>query len=65
MPGDVSAGDVFLAVTAWRAQCLSAGIALRILSGGLGSDGWLDQEIKNSVRYFKLHLRVCVIFSFY
>jgi hypothetical protein len=58
MPGDVPASDVFLAVTSWRAKCLTAGIVLRILSGGLGSDGWLDQEIKNNVRYFKLHLRV-------
>ena len=65
MPGDVSSGDVFLAVTSWRAKCLTAGIVLRILSGGLGSDGWLDQEIKNGVRYFKLHLWVCVIFPFY
>ena len=63
MPGDVSSGDVFLAVTSWRANCLSAGIVLRILSGGLGSDGWLDQEIVGGVRYFKLHLRVSAIYS--
>jgi len=58
MPGDLSSGEVFLTITNWRSRCVDAGIALQILSGGLGSDGWVDSEVSGGVLYYKVHLRV-------
>jgi hypothetical protein len=58
MPGDMASGEVFLAITDWRHRCLNEGIAIRILSGGMGSDGWLDQQVESNVCYFILEFRV-------
>lgn len=60
MPGDASSGEVYENISSWRSRCLNAGVSLAILSGGMGSDGWLDQEIQGGVRYFVLHLRVSI-----
>lgn len=61
MPSDLSAGELFLAISGWRSRCVKAGVSLTILSGGMGTDGWLDQEVHGGVAYFVLHFRVSLI----
>jgi len=63
MPGDISSGEVFLALSNWRSRCLDAGIVHTMLSGGLGSDGWIDSEVAGGVLYYKIHFRVSVSYT--